>query len=146
MIVTLIPRHGITRRQCFQASLVREGVVHSGRRFLNQRNGWGQFQKFKRLKNSLDVRFGSEADIDELYPQKRTSELSRGMSALCQKRTYAVQQIATYSITSSAAASKAGGILSPSALAVFRLMTTSYLFGACTGRSPGFSPLRIRST
>src|SRR6516162_339076 len=27
-----------------------------------------------------------------LYPQKRTLELSRGMSALCQKRTYAVQQ------------------------------------------------------
>ena len=27
-----------------------------------------------------------------LYPQKRTSELSRGMSALCQKQTYAVQQ------------------------------------------------------
>src|SRR6516165_12733390 len=27
-----------------------------------------------------------------LYPQKRTSELTRGMSALCQKQTYAVQQ------------------------------------------------------
>src|SRR6516225_4780637 len=30
------------------------------------------------------------------YPQKRTSELSRGMSALCQKRTYALQQFAIY--------------------------------------------------
>jgi len=27
-----------------------------------------------------------------LYPQKQTLELSRVMSALCQKRTYAVQQ------------------------------------------------------
>jgi hypothetical protein len=27
-----------------------------------------------------------------LYPQKRTSELTRGMSALCQKRTHALQQ------------------------------------------------------
>src|SRR6516225_3089606 len=27
-----------------------------------------------------------------LYPQKRTLELSRGMSALCQKRTHARQQ------------------------------------------------------
>src|SRR6516164_9898891 len=27
-----------------------------------------------------------------LYPQKRTLELSRKMSALCQKQTYAVQQ------------------------------------------------------
>jgi len=77
MIVTLIPRHGITRRQCFQASLVREGVVHSGRRFLNQRNGWGQFQKFKRLKNSLDVRFGSEADIPQRNRDVRFTPKSR---------------------------------------------------------------------
>ena len=34
----------------------------------------------------------------------------------------------------------------PSALAVLRLITSSYLVGACTGRSAGFSPLRIRST
>jgi hypothetical protein len=27
-----------------------------------------------------------------LYPQKRTSELGREMSALCQKRTHALQQ------------------------------------------------------
>jgi hypothetical protein len=46
----------------------------------------------------VDVRFVSKsghwATCEEcpLYPQKRTSELSRGMSALCQKRTYAVQQ------------------------------------------------------
>src|SRR5262249_3876294 len=50
-----------------------------------------------------------------------------------------------YSITSSASASSLSGILRPSALAVLRLMTSSYLVGACTGRSPGFSPLRIRS-
>ena len=30
----------------------------------------------------------------------------------------------------------------PSALAVFRLITISYLVGVCTGRSAGFSPLR----
>src|SRR4249920_3387972 len=30
---------------------------------------------------------------------------------------------------------------SPSALAVLRLMANSYLVGACTGRSAGFSPL-----
>src|SRR5262245_30196460 len=34
----------------------------------------------------------------------------------------------------------------PSALAVLRLMTSSYFVGACTGRSAGFSPLRMRST
>src|SRR5713226_919905 len=52
----------------------------------------------------------------------------------------------TYSITSSARASSVGGTVRPSALAVLRLMASSYLVGACTGRSAGFSPLRMRST
>src|SRR5262249_12281632 len=51
-----------------------------------------------------------------------------------------------YSITSSARASSVGGISRPSAFAVLRLITSSYLVGACTGRSAGFSPLRMRST
>ena len=51
-----------------------------------------------------------------------------------------------YSITSSAVASSVGGTSIPSAMAVLRLMTSSYLVGACTGRSAGFSPLRIRPT
>jgi hypothetical protein len=53
---------------------------------------------------------------------------------------------ATYSITSLAVASSDDGTVRPSALAVLRLITSSYLFGACTGRSAGFSPFRIRST
>src|SRR5215470_20251061 len=52
----------------------------------------------------------------------------------------------TYSSTSSARASSDGGTVMPSAFAVLRLMTSSYLVGACTGSSPGFSPLRMRST
>ena len=52
----------------------------------------------------------------------------------------------TYSITSVAVASRAGEIVIPSVFAVLMLMTSSYLVGACTGRSPGFSPLRMRST
>src|SRR5215468_4481239 len=51
-----------------------------------------------------------------------------------------------HSITSSARASSVGGTSRPSALAVLRLMTSSYLVGACTGRSAGFSPRRMRST
>src|SRR5262249_13070373 len=51
-----------------------------------------------------------------------------------------------YSMTSSARVSRDGGTVRPSALAVLRLITSSYLFGACTGRSAGFSPLRMRST
>src|SRR6516165_6947682 len=59
-------------------------------------------------------------------------------------RTHASQQTASYSITSSAVARSAGGTVSPSALAVLRLTTNSYLMGACTGRSAGFAPLRMR--
>src|SRR5262249_39493660 len=51
-----------------------------------------------------------------------------------------------HSITSSARASSDGGTVRPSAFAVLRLITNSYLVGACTGRSAGFSPLRMRST
>ena len=51
-----------------------------------------------------------------------------------------------HSITSSARASSVGGTSRPSAWAVFRLMTSSYLVDACTGRSAGFSPRRTRST
>src|ERR1700690_2199109 len=46
-----------------------------------------------------------------------------------------------HSITSFAVASSDGGMVRPSALAVLRLMINSYLVGACTGSSAGFSPL-----
>ena len=51
-----------------------------------------------------------------------------------------------HSMSSSARCCKINGTDRPSALAVFRLMTISYLVGVCTGRSAGFSPLRMRST
>ena len=38
------------------------------------------------------------------------------------------------------------GTFRPSAFAVLRLMTNSYLFGVCTGKSTGFSPLSMRWT
>ena len=50
-----------------------------------------------------------------------------------------------YSITSSAWASNVGGTVMPRALAVLRLMINSNFVGACTGRSPGFTPFRMRS-
>src|SRR5262245_60967125 len=51
---------------------------------------------------------------------------------------------ALHSITSSAMASSPGGKPSPKALAVLRLITNSNLVDCMIGRSPGFSPLRIR--
>src|SRR5215831_2848548 len=53
---------------------------------------------------------------------------------------------APHSITSSARASRLSGTASPRAFAVLRLITSSYFVGACTGRSAGFSLLRMRST
>jgi hypothetical protein len=50
-----------------------------------------------------------------------------------------------HSITSSAATSNPGGTLKPSAFAVFRLSVVSYFVGACTGRSAGAAPRRMRS-
>jgi hypothetical protein len=49
-----------------------------------------------------------------------------------------------YSITSSARATICVGIVRPSALAVLRLTASSTLVDCWTGRSAGFSPLRIR--
>src|SRR5262249_4284934 len=51
-----------------------------------------------------------------------------------------------HSITSSVRASKEIGGSRPSAFAVLRLMTSSNLVACWTGRSPGLSPLRMRST
>src|SRR6188472_1106971 len=49
----------------------------------------------------------------------------------------------THSITSSARASKVGGTVRPSALAVLRLIASRYLLACSTGRSAGLAPLSI---
>ena len=51
-----------------------------------------------------------------------------------------------YSITSSASASIDGGTARPSGFAALRLMTSSNIAAWVTGRSDGFSPLRMRAT
>src|SRR5215813_13263089 len=84
--------------------------------------------------------------MSQLHLNEQTSTETTRWSHQCQLRTHAQQQHACYSITSSARASTVGGSSKPIAFAVLRLMTSSYLFGACTGSSAGFSPLRMRST
>jgi hypothetical protein len=64
----------------------------------------------------------------------------------CVSSSPKTRELMSYSIKSAARASSVWGIVIPSALAVLRLMTSSYSVGACTGRSAGFSPLRMRST
>jgi hypothetical protein len=64
----------------------------------------------------------------------------------CQYYRTMQKPVGIHSITSSARASSIGGTSRPRALAALRLIANSYLVGACTGRSAGFSPLRMRST
>jgi hypothetical protein len=99
----------------------------------------------------FDVRFGSLADICTATAHVRFTPKSRHLQCtspclLWAKSGLMRRSKTGYSITSSARASTAGGMESPSAFAVLRLITSSYFEGACTGKSPGFSPLRIRST
>ena len=54
--------------------------------------------------------------------------------------------VAVFSITSSAAARSVGGISMPSAEAVLRLMANLIAVACSIGRSPGFAPLRMRSS
>src|SRR5262245_42055042 len=52
----------------------------------------------------------------------------------------------THSMTSSARVGSVGGTVRRRALAVLRFAASSYVLGACTGRSAGFSLRKIRST
>jgi hypothetical protein len=65
-----------------------------------------------------------------LSPQQRTFRNAAVTSALCATRRLVHRRKPRYSITSSARASSAGGAVSPSVLAVLRLMTSSNLVGS----------------
>src|SRR5262249_12580504 len=54
--------------------------------------------------------------------------------------------VSVHSITSSSRSMIDGGTSIPSAVAAVRFTTISNFVGNCTGRSPGFSPRRMRST
>src|SRR6516165_5965136 len=64
----------------------------------------------------------------------------------CRAAEQCDERAALHSITWSASASMLSGITSPSAFAVFRLITNSNLVGCSTGRSAGLAPLRILAT
>jgi hypothetical protein len=76
-----------------------------------------------------------------LSPQKRTEVGHRAMSVSCHER----KRPSPHSITSSASDIRLSEILTPSALAVFKLMTSSNFVGCKTGRSAGCAPLTMRA-
>src|SRR5258707_7284485 len=63
-----------------------------------------------------------------------------------QEETHAPQHLHLYSIIRSARSRNDSGMVRPSAFAVLRLIVSLNLVGNTTGRSPGFSPFRIRPT
>src|SRR5262245_40070410 len=107
------------------------------------------------LPQALAKRFDAGAHIGgALAPHEQTNfphslallrarrERPRGHRAAEQRYECA----AVHSITSSAATSRPGGTVRPSAFAVLRLTIISNLVAACTGSSAGLSPRRMRST
>src|SRR5262245_39694775 len=94
---------------------------------------------------AMNVRFGSKADICFAIGHVRLTPESGHVQCIHLCLLWAISgHQHPYSINSSAAFSKPNGTARPSVLAVFRLMTKSNLVGCKTGRSAGFSPLRIR--
>src|SRR5690242_11580895 len=84
--------------------------------------------------------------VDQQYPNKRHIGGLRRAHADSAEQNRKPGEEALHSMTSSARASNAGGILRPSVLAVPMLMTSSNLVGCSTGRSAGLAPFRILST
>jgi hypothetical protein len=70
----------------------------------------------------------------------RKSSIFDFCNTICQK-----QKLRDYSITSSARASSAGGMMTPSVIAVFKLITSSNLVGCSTGSSAGFAPFGAKA-
>jgi hypothetical protein len=94
---------------------------------------FGSFTSFSTLSDHV----GSYPNNDQTGdPPRRSKRANRDQGA--------PQQNELYSITSSAAFNRPSGTLRPSALAVLRLMTSSNFVPCTTGKSAGFSPLRIR--
>src|SRR5271166_636199 len=91
------------------------------------------------------VRSGAPGMQSQLWPAAdKPSHML--LPALCQQRTHALQQTATYSICSSAINNRLKGTSMSSARAVVRLMLRVNLVGNWIDRSPTGVPRRMRST
>src|SRR5262249_21796121 len=93
-----------------------------------------------------NIRFLMMGDRNDLpYPVGRRASGGASPAGAVTPET-APLHLRAHSITSSARSKNDSGIVSPSALAVVRLMTRSNLVGCSIGMSPGFAPRRILST
>src|SRR5512132_1487709 len=103
-------------------------------------------------KAAQHVRFGSKADIGAakshvcFAPESGHLQCNYRCPLWAKSGLMHRSKQHCYSITSSAAISKPGGTVKPSAFAVLRLTTVSNFVGVCTGRSAAFAPRRMLST
>jgi hypothetical protein len=104
--------------------------------------------EFGRFSTGRMVSFGSQPEelnvsiTSLLIPRKLTSQRTCADFRFVPIATERSATKKLYSITSSAIESTSGGIVRPSALAVFMLMTSSNLLDCTTGRSAGIAPFK----
>ena len=98
-------------------------------------------------KSDAHVRFGSKADVTLLnFDVRFTPESGHPVAHLGCPLWANSGHCDIHSISASARCCMPKGTSRPSDFAVLRLMIRSNLVGACTGRSAGLAPLRMRST
>src|ERR1700730_12720499 len=94
--------------------------------------------------------FRSDPEIANPYPLIRLGKRKakrRGLRPCgCRTADKGDELASPHSITSSATSRMSRLIVSPTALAAFRLMTSSNVVGRSTGKSAGLAPLSILST
>src|SRR5262249_42012374 len=97
---------------------------------------------------SLVLRIAVGKSVQKGDPAHSSARLrGRRQRPRCRRAAEQRDELApVHSITPSARACRVIGTVRPSAFAVLRLIARAKLVGACTGRSAGFSPLRMRST
>ena len=89
-------------------------------------------------------RFGDVCDMSALPPTTAVMMQCRERQKGANSELMHCSKKPLHSITSSASASSLSGISRPSAFAVLRLITKSNFVDCWTGKSAGFSPLRMR--
>src|SRR5262245_7386438 len=92
----------------------------------------------------MEVACAAKRNFDREY--KKTFATKSATTSREQMQQHAVRGRQSYSITSSARASRDGGTSMPSTFAVVTLMTRSNLVGCSIGRSAALAPRRILST
>jgi hypothetical protein len=98
--------------------------------------------------NSDQLERGAGVELGDVRFAPKAAELLRGseMSRRANNGLMHCSKGSSYSITSSAPTRRYGGIVRPSALAVFILMAKSRCVGPWNGNSPACPPFRMRST